>query len=218
MRIHKAGTWPILIILLMVLFILVIINIFFPVQTIVHYILYIIGVVFILLVIRFFRYPERDVIKDDQKIYSAADGTIVAIEEVEETEYFNDKRIQISVFMPLLNVHVNWYPVGGIVKYIRHYPGVHHPAYVPKASMENEMTSIIVEDYNKRLIMIRQIAGIMARRIVCNAKVNTGVSQGDELGIIKFGSRVDLFLPVNVDIKIKMHQKVRAGETVIAEF
>ncbi|MEA3477312.1 MAG: phosphatidylserine decarboxylase family protein [Bacteroidota bacterium] len=218
MYIHKAGYIPILVILALVLVILLCINLIFPVQSIIHYLLYGIAFVFIALVVRFFRVPKRIFMPDDHTIFSAADGAVVAIEEIEETEYFNDKRIQVSVFMSPLNVHVNWCPVNGTVEYIRHYPGKHHPAYLPKASLENEMTSVVLKTTIGHRIMVRQIAGIMARRIICKASPGLKVTQGDKLGIIKFGSRVDLILPTDCNILVELNQGVRAMKHKIAEF
>jgi phosphatidylserine decarboxylase len=174
--------------------------------------------VFIILVIRFFRVPKRYFIPDDRTVYSAADGAVVAIEEITENEFFKDKRIQVSVFMSPLNAHVNWCPVNGTVEYIRHYPGRHHPAYRPKASLENEMTSVVLKTDSGHKIMVRQIAGIMARRIICKAQPGMQVTQGQQLGLIKFGSRVDLILPLNCKILVEINQGVRGMKHKIAEF
>ena len=218
MRIHKAGFIPSLIIMLMVLLILVVINLIFREQTVIHYTLYFIAAVFIVLVVRFFRVPKRYFVPDDRSIFSAADGAVVAIEEITENEYFKDRRIQVSVFMSPLNAHVNWCPVNGTVEYIRHYPGRHHPAYLPKASLENEMTSVVLQTNSGHKIMVRQIAGIMARRIICKAQPGMQVTQGQQLGLIKFGSRVDLILPVNSKILVEINQGVRGMKHKIAEF
>lgn len=217
MKIHKAGYIPSLVILILVLAILAMINLAFPGQSLIHYILYGIAFVFIILVIRFFRVPKRIFEADNNVIFSAADGAVVAIEEIIEKEYFNDKMIQVSVFMSPLNAHVNWCPVNGTVEYIRHYPGRHHPAYLPKASMENEMTSVVLQTDSGHRIMVRQIAGIMARRIICKAELGMNVKQGQQLGLIKFGSRVDLILPTSFKIHVKINQGVRGMRHKIAE-
>ncbi len=218
MKIHKAGYIPILVILALVLMILAVINLIFSEQTFIHYSLYVIAFVFMVLVVRFFRIPIRPFEPDDNIIFCAADGAVVAIEEIHEDEYFKDNRIQVSVFMSPLNAHVNWCPINGTVEYIRHYPGRHHPAYLPKASLENEMTSVVLKANNGQKIMVRQIAGIMARRIVCKASQGMEVIQGDQLGIIKFGSRVDLILPTDCTILVDINQGVRAMRHKIAEF
>ena len=217
MKIHKAGYIPILVILILVLLILVIINLIFREQTFIHYSLYFIAVAFLFLVVRFFRIPKRPFVPEEYTIFSAADGMVVAIEEIEEDEYFKDKRIQVSVFMSPLNAHVNWCPINGTVEYIRHYMGRHHPAYLPKASLENEMTSVVLNTNNGQQVMLRQIAGIMARRIICKAKLGMKVTQGDQLGLIKFGSRVDIILPADAKVHVEINQGVRGMRHKIAE-
>ena len=218
MRIHRKGIIPIIVVLVILLFLVWIINLVFPVQTIIHYILYAIGLVFYILVIRFFRRPGRNVNVNEKNILSAADGTVVAIEEIFEQEYYHGKRIQVSVFMSPLNVHVNWYPITGEIIYTKYFKGRYHAAYLPKASRENERMSIVIESDPSRSLMMVQIAGIMARRVYTNARRGYYIFQGEEAGIIKFGSRVDLMLPTDVNILVKLNDKVRACETVIASF
>lgn len=215
-RIHKEGYPVIVLALLLISIIFLLFNIFLPSQTIFHLLLYLSGLIFYFFVIRFFRAPIRIVETDLHKIYSGADGKIVVIEEVEEKEYFHDRRIQVSVFMSPTNVHVNWYPVGGIIRYFRYIQGAYFIASKPKSSHENERTSIVVETADNKEIMFRQIAGTVARRIVCYAKENKTINQGDEIGIIKFGSRFDFFLPTDSKVNVKIGQKVKALETVIA--
>jgi phosphatidylserine decarboxylase len=169
------------------------------------------------IVIYFFRSPRRDMTLSHEYILSPADGKIVVIEEVLENEYFKDRRIQISIFMSPLNVHLNRYPCAGMVKYYRYHPGSYIVAWHPKSSEENERTTVVMENNSKQEILLRQIAGAMARRIVCKAVEGKFVKQGEELGFIKFGSRVDIFLPLNTRIKIKIGQNVRGGKSVIAE-
>ncbi len=168
-------------------------------------------------VLFFFRQPVRTIVPNEDLIYAPADGKIVAIEEVEEPEYFKDTRIQVSIFMSAFNVHVNHYSMGGVVKYLHYKPGKNLIAYHPKSSTDNERSTVVIDNGNGCELMIRQIAGIMARRIVSYAKMNETVNQGDQLGFIKFGSRVDLLLPIDVNIKINLHQSVRGNKTVIAE-
>ncbi len=218
MRLHRQGIIPMLVILAALLFIAGLINIIFPVQTIIHYILYFIGFIFYILVIRFFRNPHRNVEINKDHVLSGADGTVVVIEEIYESEYYHDKRIQVSVFMSPLNVHVNWYPISGEILYTKYYKGRYHAAYAPKASKENERMSIVIENEHNKSVMMVQIAGILARRVFTNARVGNYVFQGEEAGIIKFGSRVDLILPKNAEIQVKLNQKVRACDTIIAKF
>ena len=216
MRLHYKGTGPLIAVLATLLFLVWIINLLFPDQTPVHYVLYGIGIVFYSLCIRFFRYPERITTADPDIIVSAADGHVVVIEEINEKEFFNDKRIQVSVFMSPLDVHVNWYPVSGEILRTKYNRGSHIPAYRPKASKENERMAIAIRTENGQTVMMVQIAGILARRVFTTAKPGSYVFQGEEAGIIKFGSRVDLLLPPDVEILVKPGQKVRACETAIA--
>jgi phosphatidylserine decarboxylase len=167
---------------------------------------------------RFFRYPQRTVNTGVNHILSSADGTIVAIEETYEEEYFKENRLLISVFMSPFNVHINWYPFSGIVKYVKYHEGKYLVAYHPKSSELNERNSIVIEKEPGKNIMMRQIAGVMARRIISYTKEKDIAEQGEEFGIIRFGSRVDFYLPLDVDVKVKLNDKVKAQLTVIAEF
>jgi phosphatidylserine decarboxylase len=184
------------------------------------YLKYLIVLVFLSLVawtFFFFRVPERDV-NDGDHILASADGEVVTIEEIYEPEYFKEKRLQISVFMSGLDVHVNWYPFGGTIKYTNYHEGKYLLARHPKSSEKNERSSIVIEKEAGKDVLIRQVAGIMARRIVYYGKPGDKVKQGEELGIIRFGSRVDFFLPVGTVPNVKLGQKVRAQRTVIAHF
>ncbi|MBI5009531.1 MAG: phosphatidylserine decarboxylase family protein [Bacteroidia bacterium] len=165
----------------------------------------------------FFRWPERELQPDHGLIYAPADGKVVVIEETEENEYFKDIRLQVSIFMSPFNVHSNRYPVSGKVKYVRYHPGSYMVAWHPKSSELNERSSIVIETIEGTEILVRQIAGAVARRIVTYAKENQDVMQGDELGFIKFGSRVDIFLPVGTEIEIPILQQVRANKDIIAK-
>ena len=172
---------------------------------------------FLILILQFFRNPKRHTLVNDSQVISPVDGKVVVIEEVFEKEYFKDKRLQVSVFMSPINVHITRYPIGGHVVFSKYHPGKYLVAWHPKASEENERTTVVVENKTYGKVLYRQIAGALAKRIVNYAAVNDQVLQGDESGFIKFGSRVDLFLPLNAKIKVQLNQKVRGGESVIAE-
>lgn len=172
---------------------------------------------FLILILQFFRNPKRQTFFSDKQVISAVDGKVVVIEEVFEKEYFKDKRIQVSVFMSPINVHVTRYPIGGKIAFSKYHPGKYLVAWHPKASEENERTTVVVENKTFGKVLYRQIAGAMAKRIVNYAKIDDQVTQGSDSGFIKFGSRVDLFLPLNAQIKVQLNQKVRGGESVIAE-
>jgi phosphatidylserine decarboxylase len=218
MRLHHKGYVPLLVTLAILLVMVWLINLVFPEQTFVHYILYGIGLIFYFLCIHFFRRPFREILPDPDTILSAADGHVVVIEEIFETEYFHDQRLQVSIFMSPLDVHVNWYPVSGEILFTKYQPGSHIPAYRPKASMENERMSVVIKNEHGKSVMMIQIAGIVARRVYTNAKTGSYVFQGEEAGIIRFGSRVDLILPKEAEVMVKLGQKVRACETIIARF
>ena len=173
--------------------------------------------VFLVLILQFFRNPKRHTVFNDKHVVSPVDGKVVVIEEVFEKEYFKDKRLQVSVFMSPLNVHVTRYPIGGHVIYSKYHPGKYLVAWHPKASEENERTTVVVENESYGKVLYRQIAGALAKRIVNYAKQNDKAIQGDDSGFIKFGSRVDLFLPLDAKIKVQLNQKVKGGESVIAE-
>lgn len=170
-----------------------------------------------LLILQFFRNPKRLTHANEKQALSPVDGKVVVIEEVMENEVFKDKRIQVSVFMSPINVHVTRYPISGHVTYSKYHPGKYLVAWHPKASEENERTTVVVENDHFGKVLYRQIAGALAKRIVNYAKENTRAEQGADSGFIKFGSRVDLFLPLDADIKVELNQKVRGGESVIAE-
>lgn len=177
-----------------------------------------ISFLFFLFILRFFRKPSRIITIDDNSVYAPCDGKVVVIEQTEENEYFKDKRIQVSIFMSVWNVHINWFPVGGIVKYYKYHPGKFLVARLPKSSTENERTTVVVENKQQKQILFRQIAGIVARRIICYAKEGADVSQNSEVGFIRFGSRVDIFLPLDAKINVRLGQKAVGTQTVIATF
>lgn len=175
-------------------------------------------IVMFYLVVQFFRVPKRIIQEDNNLILCPADGKVVVIEEVEETEYFKDKRIQISVFMSPLNVHCQWNPISGITKYYKYHKGKYLVAWHPKSSTENERSTIVTEHSSGKEILYRQIAGAVARRIKCYAKKDEKIKQGEEFGFIKFGSRVDIFLPLDAKIKVKIDDVVQGKNTVLASF
>ncbi len=168
--------------------------------------------------ISFFRVPVRKVNQQADAVVSAADGTVVVIEEVTETEYFNDRRIQISVFMSPFNVHINWFPIEGEVCYVKYHPGKFLFANNPKSSTDNERNTVVVRDKKGREVLFRQIAGMMARRIVCYTTKGKPAPQGGEFGLIRFGSRVDFFVPVDAEVMVKIGDKVQGKKTVLARF
>ena len=171
---------------------------------------------FLIIILQFFRNPKRNIIKNENQIIAPVDGKVVVIEEVYEGEYFKEKRIQVSIFMSPINVHVTRYGLSGIVKFSKYHPGKFLVAWHPKASEENERTTIVIENKTFGEILYRQIAGALARRIVNYAEEGMQVIQGEDAGFIKFGSRVDLFLPVGTPIDVVLNQKAIGGKTVIA--
>lgn len=172
---------------------------------------------FLVLVLQFFRNPARNTQISDGQIIAPVDGKVVVIEEVFEPEYFKDKRLMVSIFMSPINVHVTRYAMNGIVKYSKYHPGKYLVAWHPKASEENERTSVVIENEVFGEVMYRQIAGALARRIVNYAKEGTKVIQGEDAGFIKFGSRVDLYLPLGTVVDVKLNQKAKGGITVISK-
>lgn len=170
-----------------------------------------------LFILFFFRLPARSLEPDHGLIYSPADGKVVVIEETEEIGYFRDKRLQVSIFMSPFNVHSNRYPVSGRIKHVSYNPGRNLVAWHPKSSELNERSTIVIETADGKEILVRQIAGAVARRIVTYAKQGEEVRQGDELGFIKFGSRVDVFLPLGTEVEIPILQHVRANKSIIAK-
>ena len=174
------------------------------------------SLVFLIIILQFFRNPKRTVILNENQILAPVDGKVVVIEEVYEGEYFKDKRLQISIFMSPINVHVTRYGLSGIVKFSKYHPGKFLVAWHPKASEENERTTIVIENKTFGEVLYRQIAGALARRIVNYAKEGTQVVQCEDAGFIKFGSRVDVFLPLGTPINVVLNQKAIGGKTIIA--
>ncbi len=175
------------------------------------------SIVLFFLVLQFFRNPKRNTVVNTKHVIAPVDGKVVVIEEVYEKEYFKDNRLMVSVFMSPINVHVTRHPIGGIVKYSKYHPGKYLVAWHPKASEENERTTVVVENDSTGEILYRQIAGALAKRIVNYAKEGEEVVQGSDSGFIKFGSRVDVFLPLGTELEVKLNQKVKGGISLIAK-
>jgi phosphatidylserine decarboxylase len=214
-RFHKEGYKIIAITFIIVLALILSAEKFIDVIWIVKTI-QILAIALLIIVLQFFRNPKRVTELDDNTIIAPVDGKVVVIEEVEEPEYFKDKRLQVSIFMSPINVHVTRYAMSGIVKYSKYHPGKYLVAWHPKASTENERTTVVIENKNIGKILYRQIAGALAKRIVNYAKEDTKVVQGTDAGFIKFGSRVDLYLPLGTNIKVNLGDKVKGGVQVIA--
>ncbi|WP_111309327.1 phosphatidylserine decarboxylase family protein [Confluentibacter sediminis] len=213
---HKEGYKIILATFAFVIISILLVDNFFPIhwlQTVIMIVL----LVFLILILQFFRNPKRHTSLNNNQVVSPVDGKVVVIEEVFENEFFKDKRLQVSVFMSPINVHVTRHPISGTVIFSKYHPGKYLVAWHPKASEENERTTVVVENKTYGKVLYRQIAGALAKRIVNYCKVDDIVTQGSDSGFIKFGSRVDLFLPIDTNIKVKLNQKVRGGESIIAE-
>ena len=217
MKINKEGYIIILVSALIIAGLLWILDCLIPIQWIVT-ILGLMGGVLFFLIIWFFRMPPRTPVMDINKIIAPSDGKVVIIEKVHEPEYFNDERIQVSIFMSPLNVHAQWYPIKGKVKYYKYHPGKYLVAWHPKSSTLNERSTLVLENEKGIEILVRQIAGAVARRIVTYSEVGQYCDQGQEFGFIKFGSRIDLFLPLDSKIIAKIGDKTQGSLSTIAEF
>ncbi len=213
---HKEGTKILSISLLLLLGVNLIAN-YFITNTILIYIVFGLSLIMFFLIAQFFRNPKRGIEASDDYVVSPVDGKVVAIEEVEENEYFKDKRLQVSIFMSPINVHVTRYPLSGNITYSKYHPGKFLVAWHPKSSEENERTTVVINTKKYGEILYRQIAGAVAKRIVNYAAEGQLVTQGNDSGFIKFGSRVDLFLPLDAKIKVEINQKTRGGETIISK-
>ena len=216
-KIHREGQN----IIFVLLFILLAINV--PAYMFIDYrpisiAMIVVSVVMFLLVVNFFRLPKRHFkhCDDPLAVVASVDGTVVALEEVYEDEYLHRNMIQLSIFMSVFNVHANWTPVAGLVKYVKHHAGRFMAAYLPKSSTENERSTIVIEAANGKDILVRQIAGAVARRIVTYVEPGERVDFDDHIGFIKFGSRVDVYLPLDTEIFVKLGDKTWGGETLVA--
>ena len=217
MRIHKEGYKILIYSFLILLLVNILIAVFVMDMLLMKWMIAIGSLILYIFLLFFFRLPARHLEPDPGLIFAPADGKVVVIEETEESEYFKDIRLQVSIFMSPFNMHSNRYPVSGQVKYVEHHPGHNMVAWHPKSSVCNEHSSIVIKTAGGTEILIRQIAGAIARRIVTYAKAEEEVNQGDELGFIKFGSRVDIFLPVGTEIEIPILQQVKANKSIIAK-
>ena len=218
MKFHKEGYPTLLITILFSTIIISIAKLIFPESSVALWFAYILSGVLLLTVVQFFRHPTRVHTINTNAIVAPADGEVVVIEETNEDEYFKDKRVQVSIFMSPINVHVNRYPIAGIVTYAKYHAGKFLVASLPKASTENERTSVVVKHENGTSILFRQVAGALARRIVMYSKEGDAATQCGEMGFIKFGSRVDLYLPLDAKLKVKIGDVVKGSQTIIAEF
>lgn len=218
MTLHKEGTASLLIGAIALFAINGILSFFLPDATLIHTFALIISLVLYAIVVQFFRKPKRFPPLHEGHLLAPADGKVVVIEEVFEPEYFKGPRKQVSIFMSPFNVHINFNPLSGIVSYFKYHPGKYLVAWHPKASTENERTTVVVKHANGNEILFRQIAGALAKRICWYVKEGDLVKQGEEFGFIKFGSRVDIYLPLDAEITVKLGDKPVGGETVIAKF
>ena len=217
-KIHEEGTKAILITLAIAVAIVVLVNWLWPSQTVWHYILYALELLVLVITVRFFRVPVwRKTTIEEDAVLAPADGEIAANEVVMEDEYFHDQRRQVSIFMSIYNVHINFFPFDGEVTYYKYHPGKFLVAFKPKSSTDNEHNTIILKDKKGREILVRQIAGFVARRIVCDLQTGDEAVAGEELGMIRFGSRVDVFLPLDAEVNVKMGDKTFGKETVLAK-
>ncbi|MFM9007406.1 MAG: phosphatidylserine decarboxylase family protein [Bacteroidota bacterium] len=217
MRLHKEGTPSIAIVLTVAAVMNFAAFHFAPDLLWLRIAVGVLSAALVYLILQFFRVPARTQTLDERLIIAPCDGKVVVIENTVENEYFKDKRLQVSIFMSPLNVHVNWYPISGKVNYLRYHEGKYLVAWHPKASSENERTTVVIGKENRFEILVRQIAGALARRIVYYPHQGDVIRQGSELGFIKFGSRVDLFLPVGTKLHVQIGQKTTGGVTVIGE-
>jgi len=220
MKLHREG-FGIMITTLIIVVALSFLNFWFLYSNekfIFYIIIQLVLLLFLYLIVQFFRIPHRKCEFSEMDIVCPADGKVVVIEETEETEYFKGKRIQISIFMSPLNVHANYFPISGITKYVKYHPGLFLVAWHPKSSTENERTTIVVEHKNGVEILFRQIAGAVARRICYYTEIDDKAKQGEEFGFIKFGSRIDIFLPLGTKIDVKIGDKVKAKLTRLGSF
>ncbi len=218
MTIHKEGYTSIALTVLVIFILNAFTHYYASDKQWLLWIVYIFSFALFIIVLQFFRHPKRITSINDQQVICPADGKVVVIEETVETEYFKDKRLQVSIFMSPVNVHVNRNPVSGVVQYFKYHPGKYLVAWDPKSSTDNERTTVVVENKLGVQVLFRQIAGALARRIVWYVKEGDEVKQGEQFGFIKFGSRVDVFLPVGTPVNVNLGEVVKGGITVLATF
>ena len=217
MKIHKEGRRILFFTLLALLAVNLLLFQLYARNETFNRIFAVVSAIAFLLLLQFFRSPYRNLLTHEDLLIAPADGKVVVIEDVHEPEYFDDMRKQISIFMSPINVHITRNPISGIVRYFKYHPGNYLVAWHPKSSTKNERTTVVVESDAGPLVLFRQIAGAMARRIVWYVNEGDEVSQGEEFGFIKFGSRVDVFVPLDTELKVKLGDKVKGGETIIAQ-
>jgi len=217
MTIHKEGYTSLALCILFIAVLNAVIQFYLPQAHTLKLVIYIASALLFLIILQFFRNPHFAITQDETQVLCPADGKVVVIEEADETEYLKDRRIQVSVFMSPVNVHVNRNPISGIVKYFKYHPGKYLVAWHPKSSTENERTTVVTENSEGTPVLFRQIAGALARRIVWYVKEGDEVKQGEQFGFIKFGSRVDIYLPLGTKINVELGQVVKGGRTVLAE-
>ncbi|SNS09665.1 phosphatidylserine decarboxylase [Belliella buryatensis] len=216
MTIHKEGRKLLFWLLIILTAINYALYYYLPSQEVLLNVVLLVSVVFYVIILQFFRNPYVPVRKDDGMVYAPADGKVVVIEEVVEDEYFKDKRVQVSIFMSPFNVHVNRSPITGIVEFFKYHPGKYLVAWHPKSSTENERTTMVIKGTDGTKLLVRQIAGALARRIKWYVDAGSPLQQCGEYGFIKFGSRVDVFLPLDTEVLVHMDQKTKGGRTPIA--
>jgi phosphatidylserine decarboxylase len=217
MKFHKEGYASLLIVLVFSAIIIFIARYFFPTFFIAQFFAYALSIFLIITILQFFRNPNRQFTIGNDLIIAPADGKVVVIEETQENEYFKDKRLQVSIFMSPINVHINRYPIAGAVSFFKYHPGKFLAAWEPKSSTDNERTTVVVKHSNGTEILFRQIAGALARRIVWYCKQGDVASQCQEMGFIKFGSRVDLYLPIGTTLNVKIGDVVKGSQTVLGK-
>lgn len=217
MTIHRESKGTILVSTIFLIILNSAVAYFFEENEILRKIVIAFSVVFAFIILQFFRVPVRTTVKNPKHIIAPADGKVVVIEEVIETEYFKEPRRQVSIFMSPINVHINFNPISGIVSYFKYHPGKYLVAWHPKSSTDNERTTVVVKHANGTEVLFRQIAGALARRICWYVKEGQSVEQGSEFGFIKFGSRIDIYLPLDAKILVNLEDRPVGGETVIAE-
>ncbi|HEY1056707.1 MAG TPA: phosphatidylserine decarboxylase family protein [Emticicia sp.] len=217
MTLHKEGTGTISLTIIGLVILNGLVRYFLPDNALVHNILIGVSIVFLIIILQFFRKPTRRTTINSKHIIAPADGKVVVIEEVVETEYFKGPRRQVSIFMSPINVHINFNPISGVVSYFKYHAGKYLVAWHPKSSTDNERTTIVVKHDNGTEVLFRQIAGALARRLCWYVKEGQKVEQGTEFGFIKFGSRIDIFLPLDAKILVNIDDRPVGGETVIAE-
>jgi phosphatidylserine decarboxylase len=217
MTFHKEGYTSLAVTVLFIFVLNALISFYFPQAHVLKWIVYVLSFLLLVTIVQFFRSPILHISAEESQVLCPADGKVVVIEETDEPEFLKDRRIQLSVFMSPVNVHVNRNPISGVVKYFKYHPGKYLVAWHPKSSTENERTTIVTENSEGTQVLFRQIAGALARRIVWYVKEGDTVEQGQQFGFIKFGSRVDIFLPLGTKINVELNQVVKGGRTVLAE-